>query len=198
MQILQKACGDYATNCYIIETKEGQIIVDPGFNAFEFVREKATKPLAILNTHGHFDHVWDNARLQKEFNIPLYIHKDDEFMLQDPFNMGHEPSRADFLVQDEKELEIGGAKIRFLLYPGHTPGCCMIDFVGENCMFSGDFLFKRSIGRYDFPYSNANDMKKSLEKVLLLENDKILYPGHGEATSLKAEQENIPFWLRYF
>ncbi|EIA46016.1 metallo-beta-lactamase family protein, partial [Campylobacter coli 2692] len=95
MQILKQACGPYETNCYILNTSKGDFIIDPGVNALSFIKQYAKKPLAILNTHGHYDHVWDNARVKKEFDIPIYIHKNDEFMLQDPFGKGFEPSKAD-------------------------------------------------------------------------------------------------------
>ncbi|MCX2683588.1 MBL fold metallo-hydrolase [Campylobacter sp. MIT 21-1685] len=197
MQIIKQACGEYETNCYIIQTNKGEFIIDPGVDALHFVKKHVKKPLAILNTHGHFDHIWDNAKLKNEFNIALYIHKNDEFMLTDPFNKGFIHSKADFLVESEDEIEICGINFKFHFFPGHTPGCCMIELVGENIMFSGDFLFKRSIGRWDFPYSNADLMKKSLEKISLYKQNYRLYPGHGEETNLKEEQIHLPSWLQY-
>lgn len=198
MQIIAKPCGAYATNCYIIRHEKGDFIIDPGQGAFEFVKDKAKEPKAILCTHGHFDHIWDSAALQKAFKIPLYIHKNDEFMLADPFKMGHAHAKADFLVSDENEFAVSGVKFRFLFYPGHTPGCCMIELVGENIAFSGDFLFKGTIGRYDFPYSDANLMKQSLEKVMLVKQNLRLLPGHGLETTLSAEQANLRGWLNVF
>lgn len=199
MQILKQACGAYETNCYILSANEGEFIIDPGVNAYEFVKIHIKKPLAILNTHGHFDHIWDNAKLRKEFKIPIYIHKNDAFFLQtDPFNQGFERHEADFLVEDENEFNLFGVEFKFHFFPGHTPGCSMIELVSENLMFSGDFLFNKSIGRWDFPYSNAKLMKESLEKALAYKEDFRLLPGHGEETSLRAEQKHLPSWLRYF
>lgn len=197
MQILQKACGAYGTNCYILKTEAGDFVIDPGENAFDFITQNAQDVKAILNTHGHFDHVWDNERVKEHFKAPIYIHEKDEFMLDDPFGTGHTPSKADVLIKDESEFEIAGVKFKFHFFPGHTPGCCMIEVVGENLAFSGDFLFQNSIGRYDFPYSNAADMKKSLERVMDYKQDLKLLPGHGAATTLKQEQLNIPAWIRY-
>ena len=198
MQIYKQACGAYKTNCYILSTKRGEFIIDPGVNALEFVKNTAKNPLAILNTHGHFDHIWDNAALKKEFNIPLYIHKNDAFFLNDPFHQGFEKSEADVLIENEENLELFDTSFKFHFFPGHTPGCCMIEVVGEGVMFSGDFLFYRSIGRWDFPYSNAALMKQSLEKVLNYKENFKLLPGHGEETMLKEEQVHLPTWLRYF
>lgn len=154
--------------------------------------------MAILNTHGHYDHIWDNAKVKKEYNIPIYIHKNDAFMLHDDFNQGYDSSDADFLVDNEDILNICGVDFKFHFLPGHTSGCTMIEIVGKNIMFSGDFLFYRSIGRWDFPYSDANLMKQSLEKVMTYKEDFKLLPGHGQETTLKEEQVHLPSWLRYF
>lgn len=198
MRILKQPCGAYETNCYILDTSKGEFIIDPGVGAVEFVRQNVKNPRAILNTHGHFDHIWDNAKVKAEFKIPLYIHKNDEFFLKDPFNQGVEFCEADMLVSDENILSIAGVEFKFHFLPGHTPGCTMIEVVGEGVMFSGDFLFYRSIGRWDFPYSDASLMKQSLEKILSYEKDFRLLPGHGEETTLKEEQTHLPSWLRYF
>ncbi len=72
MQILKQACGPYETNCYILNTSKGDFIIDPGVNALSFIKQYAKKPLAILNTHGHYDHVWDNARVKKNLTF-LFI-----------------------------------------------------------------------------------------------------------------------------
>ncbi|MEY4504124.1 MAG: hypothetical protein RL154_417, partial [Pseudomonadota bacterium] len=82
MNIISKPMGAYQTNCYIVKTKSGDIIIDPGIGAIDFVLQNAIKPLAILNTHGHFDHVWSNAEVKEALKIPIYCPKDDEFMLR--------------------------------------------------------------------------------------------------------------------
>ncbi|EAK2639716.1 MBL fold metallo-hydrolase [Campylobacter jejuni] len=198
MQIIKQACGVYETNCYILFTPKGEFIIDPGTDALLFIKKHVKNPLAILNTHGHYDHIWDNAKVKKEYNIPIYIHKNDAFMLHDDFNQGYDSSDADFLVDNEDILNICGVDFKFHFLPGHTPGCTMIEIVGKNIMFSGDFLFYRSIGRWDFPYSDANLMKQNLEKVMTYKEDFKLLPGHGQETTLKEEQVHLPSWLRYF
>ncbi|ELC8514343.1 MBL fold metallo-hydrolase [Campylobacter jejuni] len=198
MQIIKQACGVYETNCYILFTPKGEFIIDPGTDALLFIKKHVKNPLAILNTHGHYDHIWDNAKVKKEYNIPIYIHKNDAFMLHDDFNQGYDSSDADFLVDNEDILNICGVDFKFHFLPGHTPGCTMIEIVGKNIMFSGDFLFYRSIGRWDFPYSDVNLMKQSLEKVMTYKEDFKLLPGHGQETTLKEEQVHLPSWLRYF
>ena len=185
-----KAFGDYQTNCYIYK----DIIIDPGMGATNWVLKNVTNPKAILLTHGHFDHIWSVAELKK-LNIPVYIHKEDEFMLSDDiFGMGVPKTSADILIQNDETMEIDGIEISFKHFPGHTPGSMTIEI--DEFMFSGDFIFKGSIGRFDFPYSDKFEMKKSLNKFLGLNYDKIILPGHGDKTTIKNEQINIKnYWL---
>jgi glyoxylase-like metal-dependent hydrolase (beta-lactamase superfamily II) len=187
--------GAYQTNCYIVKTKSGDIIIDPGMGAIDFVLQNATKPLAILNTHGHFDHVWSNAEVKEALNIPIYCPKDDEFMLRaDHFGMSVPPSSADVLVEPDAKYLICENEVIFHFFPGHTPGCSMIEIDGT--FFSGDFIFQNSIGRTDFPYSNPKDMAKSLQKFATFTENCTIYPGHGDKTCVFDEQKNISYWLR--
>ncbi|MDR0579958.1 MAG: MBL fold metallo-hydrolase [Campylobacteraceae bacterium] len=196
MRILSKPMGTFQTNCYIIFLPKGEIIIDPGIDATKWVESKVITPLAILNTHGHFDHVWSNHKLQESLKIPLYAPKKDVFMLQnDTFGYGMPSSKPDFEVDGDQKFDIGGEIVEFLHFPGHTPGCSVIRI--KDAIFSGDFIFKNSIGRTDFPYSSPEDMKKSILKFLEFRGDLKVYPGHGESTSVKAEQKNLPSWLEY-
>jgi len=195
MQIKVQPMGPYQTNCYIV-TKDGKdIIIDPGVDATSWVKANITNPIAILNTHGHFDHVWSNAQLQKELGIKLYTPKEDAMLLNSSSWMPDlPPSTPDVLVEDDEELDIEGIKIKFRHFPGHTPGSSTIEI--DDAMFSGDFIFERSIGRTDFPYSNTADMKKSLQKFQELNFDKTIYPGHGGTTTIKQEQQYAPYWIQ--
>ena len=199
MQIFKQECGAYRTNCYVISKNGSEIIVDPGEGAFGFVLSMAQNPLAVINTHGHFDHIFDDSRLKKYFDIDVYIHKGDKFMLEnDVFGMGYETFNDAVCIGGEKfddvNLKIGDFSVSFMHFPGHTPGCSMVRI--DDIIFSGDFLFKDNIGRYDFPYSNALDMIKSIEKCLKMQGDFTLYPGHGEQTALKAEHRNLSSLLK--
>ncbi|SFV75333.1 Hydroxyacylglutathione hydrolase [hydrothermal vent metagenome] len=186
--------GDYQTNCYIITIDDKDFIIDPGVGATSWVMQNVTNPVAIFNTHGHFDHVWSNASLQKELNIPLYTPKDDAFFLQNSSWMPDlPPSTPDVLVNPDETIDIDGIKVTFHHFPGHTPGCSMIE-IGD-VMFSGDFIFQHSIGRSDFPFSEQNLMKKSLEKFKKIPFDMPLYPGHGESTTIKEEQQLSDYWI---
>ena len=237
--ILCEPFGEYQTNCYLVfnKTKKEALIVDPGIGASTWIIDtlKNTNaiPLAILNTHGHFDHVWSNAELLEHFaGIPLLCPYEDAFMLEkDCFSTGLPSSIPTLLVGAkandticEKTSTInnlgrknhffyGDFAIAFICYPGHTPGCSVIILQhkdaknielqenleslskGHQVMFSGDFIFNRSIGRSDFPYSSHQAMKASLEKFLTLQENMLVLPGHGSVTSVVQEQNNIPFWI---
>jgi hydroxyacylglutathione hydrolase len=194
MEIKIQPMGPYQTNCYIVRIGEKELIIDPGKGATKWVLENVKNPLAILNTHGHFDHVWSNQELKEKLEIPIYAPKDDAFMLEsDPLSQGTPPSKADICVQPDETIMIEDIKIKFLYFPGHTPGCSVIEI--EDIWFSGDFLFRSSIGRWDFRYSSGKSMLESLGRVAKIKEDYTIYPGHGEATTLKEEMRYIPYWI---
>lgn len=196
MQILKKAFGEYATNCYILKGEQGDLVIDPGEGSFDWVMQNTGKIAAVLNTHGHFDHVYDDAKLQRA-GAKIYIHEEDAFMLRaDPFETLQEPLQPDVLVSDGQEFVLGGFNVKFHLFAGHTPGSCMIEAGGA--IFSGDVIFKGSIGRWDFPFSSGAQMKESLHKILQIKGDFALYPGHGPNTSLQAERQNLKYFLQLF
>lgn len=197
MQILKKAFGEYVTNCYILKGERGDLVIDPGEGSFDWVMQNTGKIAAVLNTHGHFDHVYDDAKLQRA-GAKIYIHEDDAFMLRaDPFETMPESIEADvFIKGQEQSLEIAGFNVKFSLFAGHTPGSCMIEAGGA--IFSGDVIFKGSIGRWDFPFSSGAQMRESLHKILQIKGDFTLYPGHGANTSLQAERQNLKYFLQLF
>ena len=194
MQIKKQPMGPYQTNCYIASVEGKDFIIDPGVDATEWVLDNVDNPVAILNTHGHFDHVWSNAELQEKLGVKLYTPKDDIFLLQSSEWMPDlPPSTPNVAVQGDEEIDFDGVKVKFTHFPGHCPGCSTIE-IGD-AMFSGDFIFNRSIGRTDFPYSNPQDMKKSLQKFKQIPYDKTIYPGHGENTTIKQEQQYADYWI---
>ncbi|GGD36961.1 hydrolase [Malaciobacter pacificus] len=196
MDIKVQAMGDYQTNCYIVTIDDKNIIIDPGVDALRWIKNNVKNPIAVLNTHGHFDHVWSNQIVKETYNIKLYTPIDDEFMLEkDPYGMGMPPSTPDVLIQPDQEIEIEGIKIKFHHFPGHTPGCSAIQ-IGSH-LFTGDFIFKGTIGRFDFPNSNATLMRRSLDKILKWTEDFHIYPGHGDKTTLKSEISTLKQWQSY-
>ncbi|WP_346726504.1 MBL fold metallo-hydrolase [Campylobacter mucosalis] len=195
MKLFSRPFGAYQTNAYVLKFGDEEIIIDPGDGAREWVLGVVKNPKAILCTHGHFDHIFDVGVLKKELNVPVWIHKDDTFMLENDVDFaGYECCSPDFAV-DEGVFECGEFKFEFMHFPGHTPGCSMIAV--DDMLFSGDFLFAGAIGRYDFKYSNPSDMLKSLEKVSQIKREFKLYPGHGNSTTLQTELLNLPRYMRY-
>lgn len=194
MEIKFQPMGATQTNCYIVTIDNKDLIIDPGTDALGWIKSHTTNPIAILNTHGHYDHVWSNHAVKTEFNIPLYIQKDDDFMLtKPPLGNNVPPSKADYLINGDEKINIQGIDIQYRKFAGHTPGNSIIE-IGD-VWFSGDFLFRRSIGRWDFPFSSADAMVKSLEKAMKIEGDFTVYPGHDMSTTLKQEQKMMPYWI---
>lgn len=196
MDIKVHPMGDYQTNCYIVTIDGKDIIIDPGVGATKWVQQNVSNPIAILNTHGHFDHIWSDQELKELLNLKLYCPEDDAFMLQNnPFGFDVPKTQADVLVKPDESLMIEGIKVTFHHFPGHTPGCSAIEI--ENTLFSGDFIFSGSIGRADFPYSDSQQMIESIEKILKWDNDIRIYPGHGLDTLLSRERASLNNWKNY-
>jgi len=195
MQIKMQPMGMTQTNCYIVTIEGKDIIIDPGMDATQWIIDNVTNPIAILNTHGHYDHVWSNHAVKEALKIPLYTPKDDVFMLQ-KCQLGQQvpPSTPDYEVIGDETLNIEGIKVKFRHFAGHTVGCSIIEI--KDVWFSGDFLFQQSIGRWDFPYSSAEAMIKSLKKAQKIEEDFTIYPGHGMSTTLKQEQRIMDYWIK--
>ena len=195
MNIKAQPMGDYQTNCYIVTIEGKDFIIDPGIGATQWVIDNVTNPVAILNTHGHFDHVWSNSELQEKLKIPLYTPQEDKMLLGSSNWMPSlPPSVPDVEVKPNEEFDFDGVKVKFRHFPGHTPGTSTIEI--DKAMFSGDFIFERSIGRVDFPYSDFAQMKDSLARFKELDFDKTIYPGHGNTTTIKQEQQYTDYWIQ--
>lgn len=194
MRVLHKYFGEYATNCYVLTLNGSSLVIDPGDGAKEWVLQNVQNLKAILCTHGHFDHTYDAGLLKNELKIPVYINKFDAFMCEsDIFDYIENVFSPDVLVNGDESFVIDDFSIKFHHFPGHTPGCSMIEI--NDVIFSGDFLFRGSIGRWDFPYSDKNEMIKSLEKCKKLEGDFTIYPGHGAISTLRDERASLDRWI---
>lgn len=203
--IQQRVLGMVSTNVYVCmhaETKEA-FIVDPADDADEIIRlvsAMGAKPCAILLTHGHFDHIGAADTLRKRYEIPVYAEEHEKELLSSPalnLSGGWADSltlTADHLLKDGDMLNIAGFTIRVLHTPGHTPGGCCYELVGEDILFSGDTLFYMSVGRTDFPGSSGAAMRMSLHRLLEeLSEDTQVLPGHGESTTIGYEKRNNPY-----
>lgn len=189
--------GMYDANCYIVideDTKEA-CIIDPGGDDVRLegiIKDLDVKPKFILLTHGHLDHVGAVEHLSSLFNIPFYVHGDEiKYMESDNYIFGN-IRKPDGLLSEDSEFSIGNHKIKVLHTPGHTEGgvCFLID----NDLFSGDTLFKGSIGRTDFTGGDFGKIINSIKtKILPLGDDINVYPGHGPKTSVGYEKKYNPF-----
>ncbi len=222
MFIVGFPAGPWGTNCYVVSTGPGNecVVVDPGKDAApgvaEVVREHNLKPVAVLVSHGHIDHMWCVAPVAGSYDATAYIHPDDRHLLSDPL-AGMSPETAGMLlggkyefaepddvaeISDGAELELAGLHFTVDHTPGHTQGSITFrtPYAAHRevsqVMFSGDLLFAGSIGRTDLPGGDHAQMLRSLEsKVLTLPDDIAVLPGHGEQTSIGRERATNPFLL---
>lgn len=192
--------GTLEANCYLVfdeENKEG-IVIDPGAEG-GFISEKVMfldfRPVAVVLTHGHFDHVLGTLEFILNFRVPVLLNKQDEKLYNDAAKSakhwtgiaGDPVPQIDRYINEGDEVTFGKYRLRVLETPGHTPGSICLYDGGVN-LFSGDTLFKNGIGRTDFSYSSPIQMSKSLARLKQLPLNCRVYPGHGEATTIIEEK----------
>lgn len=204
LKIIVKPAGIYAANCYIVfseKTRSG-IVIDPGGDVDDIVSNLDKNNIHveyIVLTHGHGDHIGGVKELKEKLNVPVVIHKEDAEMLEDAslnlsstMAMGEIEITPDKTVEDRDTLVFGELKGRIIHTPGHTMGgMCLL--VEEN-LFCGDTLFKGSVGRSDLYGGNHGILMNSIkEKILTLPDNIMLYPGHGEPTTVGEQRATNPF-----
>jgi hydroxyacylglutathione hydrolase len=216
--------GPWGTNCYVVATGPGAecVVVDPGKDAAsgvaEVVREHRLKPVSVLVSHGHVDHMWCVAPVAGTYDATAWIHPKDRHLLSDPMagmsrdtaamvlGGGYQFAEPDDVaeLEDLQTLQLAGLDFVVDHTPGHTEGSVTFrtpyDEAGDHgvseLMFSGDLLFAGSIGRTDLPGGDHPTMLRSLrEKVLPLADDIVVLPGHGEQTTIGRERATNPFLL---
>jgi glyoxylase-like metal-dependent hydrolase (beta-lactamase superfamily II) len=213
--------GSWAANCYVVATGPGAecVVVDPGQDAAggvaEIVREHRLKPVAVLLTHGHIDHMWSVTPVSGAYDATAWVHPADRHLLADPMaGISRETAalllggRYEFVepddvaeLEDGQRLELAGLAVTVDHTPGHTAGSVTFrtPFAGDDVsdvMFSGDLLFAGSIGRTDLPGGDHPTMLETLRrKVLTLADDVVVLPGHGEQTSIGRERATNPYLL---
>ena len=211
MRINRYVVGMVQTNCYIVindETKEC-FIIDPGASGkqlAEKIKQDNLIPVAILLTHGHFDHAGGADDLAKEFDIKIYAHEAEEDTLHDPqknvsWMVGAKESYdADVFLKDSKIVNLAGFDIKVLHTPGHTEGGCCYYIADEEFVFTGDTLFAQSVGRTDFPGGSMSQIVRSIREKLMtlnkagnLETDIMVYPGHNDPTTIETERMENPY-----
>ena len=188
---------DLNANTYVVINEGEAIVIDPSIDddkVGDFLIKNNLKPLMVLLTHGHFDHIRGVDKLTKRFSIPIYIHFDDEkLLIDDSLNCSYF-EESPIIVKTKpitlsggEELNILGDTLKVIHTPFHTEGSVCYYFLNNKLLFSGDTLFAGSVGRDDLPTSNRRKRNNSLSKLKSLPKECKIYPGHGPNTSLNKE-----------
>lgn len=207
MKWIQMPLGPLQTNAYILSNNENEcVIFDPGSEGtkvIHYVKERGLKPLAILLTHAHFDHIGAVDEVRSAFQIPVYLHKEEEewlgnaayngsqlFMMSESITV----NPAEHLIEEEGTLTIGSFTFEMFETPGHSPGSISYYCKEANAVCSGDVLFQMSIGRTDLPGGSFEELIMSIEgRLFELPDDTRVLCGHGPETTIGFEKENNPF-----
>ncbi len=201
MKVKQFTTEPLEVNCYVCSSYGEAIVIDPGGSGrdiLQFIVDEQLLIRAVVNTHGHGDHIMGNGFLMEATDAKLVIHEADAAILTDPQRnlssfMGREVTGpgADRYVSDGDTIAFGRSSVNVWHTPGHTPGS--ICLVGEGLVFSGDTLFAGSHGRTDLPGGDESQMQKSLERLAQLPEDTVVYPGHGSSSTIGKERRSNPY-----
>lgn len=189
--------GAIEENCYVVvdeKTKEA-VILDPGGNGpliDSVIENLGAKVKYVLLTHGHFDHVGAVEYIADKYNVPFYINENDEEWIAKDSSVFGPLRKADGYLNDEDTLSLGDKSIKVITTPGHTPGG--VCFLIEDKLFTGDTLFQGSVGRSDFPGGSFETLIDGIKNKLLPLNDNVeVYPGHGGSSTIGFEKMRNPY-----
>lgn len=203
MKIKSIIQGRVQTNSYIISNQEKCILIDPEGDISSFVayiENKHLTPVAILLTHGHFDHIGAVDALKELYHLPVYASAKEVELLKEPSlnlstHIGKKISvQVDHTLQDLDILNLADLEITVWETPGHTSGS--VCYFIEDHIFSGDTIFEKTYGRIDFPTGNKEQMISSIHRILSLEKDYVIHPGHGDPTTVFEEQKQNPLRIK--
>lgn len=197
--------GSVQTNCYFIykENDNKIIVVDPAdrgeylYNAF---KEAGLEVAAILLTHAHFDHIWGCNKLRELSGVQVFALEDEKELCESAkLNVSEDVGRpytvsVDWYLRDGEKVTIEDMEFTVIATPGHTQGSCCYYFEKDNILVSGDTLFEGSVGRTDLPTGNGPTLSRSLkEKLMILPDETLVFPGHGNSTTIGDEKKYNPF-----
>lgn len=210
LKVLGVCVGMVQTNCYIVyeEERKEAVIIDPGDEAsrlMKIIQDYGLLPKAILLTHAHFDHIMAVPELKEHYQIPIYAHEKERVVCEDAsVNLSGSWMRTpltihpDVYLTDDEIVEAAGLTFKTLYTPGHTIGSVSYYMEKEKVLFSGDTLFCRSLGRTDLETASTEMIIDSiLNKLLVLPDEVVVYPGHNNETTIAAEKKYNPVAMGY-
>jgi hydroxyacylglutathione hydrolase len=202
-------CNPFQENTYFVWDDDGNgVVIDPGCYTYEerktmhdFIESKGIKLQYILNTHAHIDHVLGVAYFQQTYKIPFCLHPLDKPLLEDASNRAEvygfphfQTAIVDRWFVNDEQIQVGEMNFNVLFVPGHAPGHVAFYEASMGWVFDGDVLFRRSIGRTDFPLCNHEDLMASIKTQLYtLPDETLVFPGHGSSTRISEEKTSNPF-----
>ena len=210
LNIKRFMCNMLQENCYVVsdETKEC-VIIDCGAQYPEersaisrYIKDNGLKPVHLLATHGHLDHVWGNHAIYEAFGLKVEARSEDAFLIEDlakqandffGFQLNEEEAPIGHYFTDDEQVTFGTHHFTILHTPGHTPGGCVYYCEDEHVAFTGDTLFRMSIGRTDFERGSWQDMAESLQRLTQLPADTVIWSGHGPQTTIADEKQFNPY-----
>ena len=202
--IMGLSVGVMPTNCYLVwdNISKDAVVIDPADEEeriVHWIEKEGLELKAVLLTHGHFDHVMAMDAIRDKYGVKAYIHESEQEVLSDAQKncaymiRSSFTGEADVYVKDEEELQFGVLNIRVLHTPGHTQGGVCYYFYQANTLFSGDTMFCRNVGRDDLPTGSGVALQKSIrEKLLVLPEEVIVFPGHNGPTTIGVEKKGRP------
>ena len=195
MDIIRTPQGLYKTNCYILKENGYALIIDPGFHGQRIMKElQDVTPVGIVLTHGHADHICAVDTLVESYHIPVYMHAKDEELLLVKRRMpsGYkERFTYPYVALEEGPLQIEPFSLHVWEVPGHSAGSVCIGY--KHILFTGDTLFKGTIGKVNTYNGDSKAMEKTLQKIMTLDPSYVIYPGHGSSTTLRYELATNPY-----
>ncbi len=191
--------GQMQANCYLLEQEGKCMLIDPVDSAdflLEEIQRRKLELIGMIATHGHFDHVMAAGEVQLSYPLPLYLHPQDRFLVNRLAEtathfLGYDPQVIQpTLFHDitTEPVHMGPFTFEVLYTPGHTPGSVSLYLKEEQAVFVGDVIFMGSVGRYDFSYSDKEELKRSIGTILALPEETTIYSGHGEETTVQFER----------
>jgi hydroxyacylglutathione hydrolase len=201
--------NELGVNCYVLYEDKGEsVIVDPGCSNEKmfseltgYIKRKELNPRLIINTHGHFDHLYGNSFVKKEYGCPLLIHEADLLLLKSATQQASlfglktwESPLPDRFVNEGEIINFGTSVLKVIWLPGHSPGSICLYSEEDLMLISGDVLFSGSVGRTDLFGGNHEQLITGIKsKLMILPSETVVYPGHGIMTTIGQERDTNPF-----